>query len=94
MLACWKSEMSAIAMFLALSAGAAPGAEPPYYGHFFNTIHQETRNTAIADMFEFQYANMLANTAITDVADISDIWATMGRHMSARAAPEAEPPYY
>ena len=66
-----------------------PVTEPPYYCHFFNTVQQETINTAIAGISAFQQTNMPANTAFADVADISEMWATMGRHMSARAAPGA-----
>ena len=74
--------------------GKGPEAEPPYFWHFFNTIHQEARNTAIANISDLQHSNMPANTDIADFTDISDIWATMGRHMSAGAVPGAEPHYF
>ena len=77
-----------------MSARTAPVTEPPSYCDFFHTIQQDAINTAIADISDFQHTNMPANTAIADFADMSNIWATMGRHMSAGAAPGAKPPYY
>ena len=64
-----------------MSAGPASGAEPPYYCQFFNTIHQEAINTAIADISDIQRTNMSENTDIADFAYISDIWATEGRYV-------------
>ena len=55
--------------------------------------NQQT-HTAIADISEFQNDNMPANTDIADLADISDLCANMGRHMSTGTAPGAEPPYF
>ena len=48
-------------------------------GRQFSTIAVQARN---ADISHFQHLEMPANTAIDDLSNLFDFWATMGRQFS------------
>ena len=53
-----------------------------HHGPAISTIAIQVSN---ADISDFQHLEMPANTAIADVSDVPDFWATMGRQFSISA---------